>query len=212
VPQCSQTCIESGGIRLQAVTLTAVSRVSWRIHEKCRSSDVAVAHFGDFGTNLTVGHVQPFFLCLCDYRVVRRPLDRSRYWQETRVTRVSGTSRRRWSRMGSLGEGWKRPGDPDDADPEPEGNRIAIASKRERSRPADGRRAKLAWVLGWPPLFIAAFVVSTQLHDSSAEVPGTFSLDLSAGVTTGEFVAFLVGVAGVIIWIVGCLVLLFRDS
>jgi len=120
--------------------------------------------------------------------------------------------------MSSLGEGWKRPGDPADSEPKPQASRTAIRLERERDPAAEQRRAKrvrrakLAWIFGWPPLFVTAFVVSSQLHDSSAEVPETLNLDLTSGVTAGEFVAFLVGAGGVIVWIVGCLVLAFQES
>jgi hypothetical protein len=77
-------------------------------------------------------------------------------------------------------------------------------------RAKSGRRPTLAWIFEWPPLFITAFVVSTQLHDPAAEVPG--SLSLLNGVATGELVASFAGVAGVIIWIVGWVVLAFLDS
>jgi hypothetical protein len=53
-----------------------------------------------------------------------------------------------------------------------EGNPSGTASpEREPIPPAKFSRAKLAWVLGWPPLFIAAFVASTLVHDP-AERPG----------------------------------------
>jgi hypothetical protein len=112
--------------------------------------------------------------------------------------------------MGSVGQGWKRLDNPDDADPESEGNPIWVRPG-ERKLPANLRPVTLAWVLGWPPLFITAFVISDKLHDPSDEEPADF-LYLLNGVNTGELVAFLVGVGGVIVWIVGTLVLLFLSD
>jgi uncharacterized membrane protein len=65
---------------------------------------------------------------------------------------------------------------------------------------------KWAWVLGWPVVFIGAFVASTIVHDPAKEE--AFSL---AGTSTAEDVLFLVGAFGVIIWIVGCLILLIAE-
>jgi hypothetical protein len=68
--------------------------------------------------------------------------------------------------------------------------------------------ATLAWVLGWPPLFIAAFVASAVIHDPDDEVEG--SLSLLNGVSTTELVLFLVGLSALALWILGCLFLLIR--
>jgi hypothetical protein len=68
--------------------------------------------------------------------------------------------------------------------------------------------ATLAWVLGWPPLFIATFVASMVVHDPDDEVEG--SLSLLNGVSTTELVLFLAGISAPVLWIVGCLFLLIR--
>jgi len=65
-------------------------------------------------------------------------------------------------------------------------------------------------VLGWPPLFIAAFVASAVVHDPADEVEG--SLSLGNGVSKTEWALFLVGLSGLIIWILGCVVLLIRSA
>lgn len=59
-----------------------------------------------------------------------------------------------------------------------------------------GRFAKL-WLLGWPPLFIAAFIASTLVHDPASILGGT-----------SELVLILLGLAGVVIWILRSLILL----
>jgi hypothetical protein len=114
--------------------------------------------------------------------------------------------------------GWQRSDAPHDPESRFEGTQIEIVRPETgRDRAAGPRRAKflrratLAWFFGWPPLFITAFVVSTHLHDYAAEVP-TYYPNLMNGVTTGESVAFLLGVIGVVIWICGCLALLFVTS
>jgi hypothetical protein len=121
------------------------------------------------------------------------------------------------NRISSSGQGWERPGDPEAPDAGPEANRIALDPERERDRAAEARRAKLVrrakltWIFGWPPLFITAFVVSTFLHDSSADVdlpPGSMVAP-SLGGTTGEWAAFLVGFGMASLWILGCIVLAF---
>jgi hypothetical protein len=66
---------------------------------------------------------------------------------------------------------------------------------------------KWAWVLGWPVVFIAAFVASTIVHDPAKEQGGLYL----GGTSTSENVLFLMGAFGVIIWIVGCFILLIAE-
>jgi hypothetical protein len=82
----------------------------------------------------------------------------------------------------------------------------AASPERQAIPPAKVSRAKLAWVLGWPPLFTAAFVASEVVHDPADEVEG--SLSLGNGVSKTEWALFLVGFWGLVIWILGCLILL----
>ena len=74
--------------------------------------------------------------------------------------------------------------------------------------PAKVSRAKLAWVLGWPVVFIAAFVASAIVHDPAKE-QGAFYI---GGTSRGEDVLFAVSFVGLVIWIVGCLILLIRSG
>jgi len=80
----------------------------------------------------------------------------------------------------------------------------------ESTRSPEMSRRKLAWIVGWPPLFVAAFVASTVVHDPADEVEG--SLSLGNGVSTTEWALFLVGFSGLVIWILGCLVLAVQGA
>jgi hypothetical protein len=87
-----------------------------------------------------------------------------------------------------------------------EGNQIRTANpERQAIPPAKVSRAKLAWVLGWPPLFIAAFVASALVHEDPV---GPAPLVGFSGGSTTEWALVLVGFSGVVIWILGCLILL----
>jgi hypothetical protein len=81
----------------------------------------------------------------------------------------------------------------------------AASPEREAIPPAKVSRAKLAWVLGWPPLFIAAFVASALVHEDPV---GPAPLVGFGDVSTTEWALFLVGFWGLVIWILGCLILL----
>jgi hypothetical protein len=87
-----------------------------------------------------------------------------------------------------------------------EGNRIGTASlEREPIPPAKLSRAKLAWVLGWPVLFIGAFVASALVHEDPV---GPAPLVGFGDVSTAEWALFLLGFWALVIWILGCLILL----
>jgi hypothetical protein len=81
----------------------------------------------------------------------------------------------------------------------------ADPQRSESAQPAKKLRTKLKWVfvLGWPVLYISAFVASTIVHDPAKEQ----SLYLG-GTSEAEDVLFIVGVVGLVTWIVGCLVLI----
>jgi hypothetical protein len=83
----------------------------------------------------------------------------------------------------------------------------AASPEREPIPPAKVSRAKLAWVLGWPLLFIAAFVASAIVHDPAKEQGGLYL----GGTSRGENVLVAVGLGGLVIWIVGCLILLMAS-
>ena len=109
-------------------------------------------------------------------------------------------------------QGWRR----SDEDEVPEAAPAAIRIGRiddewnGQRRRAERLWPKLAWILGWPPLCIGAIVASAIVHNPADEVEG--SLSLGNGVSTTEWALFLGGFAGIIIWLLGCLVIVFLDD
>lgn len=83
----------------------------------------------------------------------------------------------------------------------------AASPEHEPIPPAKASRAKLAWVLGWPVVFIAAFIASTIVHDPAKEQGGLYW----GGTSRGENVLVAVGLWGLVIWIVGCFILLIAS-
>jgi hypothetical protein len=80
----------------------------------------------------------------------------------------------------------------------------SMSSKGERPPPAGVSRGQLVWILGWPPIFIAAFVASALVHHPSTDE----ALCLCASTT--EWALFLVGFWSLVIWILGSLFLAIR--
>jgi hypothetical protein len=81
----------------------------------------------------------------------------------------------------------------------------AASPEREPIPPAKVSRAKLAWVLSWPVLFIGAIVASALVHDDPVEPTPLVGF---GDVSTTEWALFLVVLWGLVIWILGCLILL----
>jgi hypothetical protein len=107
----------------------------------------------------------------------------------------------------------RRRSDGDDAPQAAPGANRSGAINHELDEPrrrAEHRWSKLAWVMGWPPLFIGAFVASTIVHNDADEVEG--SLSLGNGVSSTEWALVLAGLGGIIIWLVGCFVIVFLDD
>jgi hypothetical protein len=84
----------------------------------------------------------------------------------------------------------------------------AATAEREPIPPTKVSRAKLAWGLGWPVLFIAAFVASGIVHDPAKEQGALYI----GGTSKSEDVLFAVGFVGFVIWIVGLLILLIASG
>jgi hypothetical protein len=83
----------------------------------------------------------------------------------------------------------------------------AESPEREPIPPGKVSRAKLAWVLGWPVLFIGAFVASTIVHDPAKEQALYFG-----GTSRTEDVLLVLSFLGLLIWMLGCLVLLITSG
>jgi hypothetical protein len=82
--------------------------------------------------------------------------------------------------------------------------RRSASAERDGARQAKASRSMWAWVLGLPPLFIAAVVASIFVHDPATEA----WIGLGGG--KSEWALLLVGFWLMVIWFVGCLFLLIR--